>query len=193
MLLFLKDQFNKLSNHLPWFTRLPVIPYKISLLKEKNTTASLPCNKELKELSFNFLFAYCIFPDNILTYCAEWQYQKRKMQVGDTIVQQIYFPAVKILSQKIIVGVRVKDVFMQDDLIEFSYETLKGHIEKGISSFRVLKINGSIKFNIHTHSRANNLFLHLLSPLLSSPYQDYCTRKVLHRMVQLFKKENFIV
>ena len=79
MLLLLKDQFYRLSNYLPKFKLLPVIPYNISVLKEKSTVVSIPCIKQLIELSFNFLFDYNIFPDNILTYCAEWQYSKRIM------------------------------------------------------------------------------------------------------------------
>lgn len=190
MLLFLKDQFNRLSNYLPKFKLLPVIPYNISVLKEKSTVVSIPCNKQLKELSFNFLFDYNIFPDNILTYCSEWKNSKRIMQVNDTIVQQIYFPPVKTLSQKIIVGVRVKEIFKQEDLIGFSYETLKGHIEKGVSSFQVSKTNGSINFTVHTYSKADNLLLDLLSPLFSSPYQDYCTKQALKNMIREFQKEN---
>ena len=87
-------------------------------------------------------------------------------------------------------GVRVKGIFKQDDLTGFSYETLKGHIEKGVSSFQVSKTNGSINFTVHTYSKAYNILLDLLSPLFSSPYKDYCNSKALQRMTQLFKKEN---
>ncbi|MEP7197286.1 MAG: DUF1990 family protein [Saprospiraceae bacterium] len=190
MLLFLNDQFNRLFSYLPRFKILPVIPYDNSQLKEKNTFVSIPCQKQLKELSFNFIFDYNIFPDNILTYRAEWQHSKRTMQVNDTIVQQIFFPPHKILSQKIIVAVRIKEIFKQDDLIGFSYETLKGHMEKGISFFQISRTNNTLYFTVHTYSRASNLILEFLAPLFSSPYQDYCTKQALKNMLREFKKEN---
>ena len=71
MLLLLKDQFYRLSNYLPKFKLLPVIPYDISVLKEKSTVVSIPCIKQLKELSFNFLFDYNIFPDKIFRFCVQ--------------------------------------------------------------------------------------------------------------------------
>ena len=190
MFLFLRDQFKSFNNYLKKFRSLPIIYCNIFELKEKHTVVSIPCIKELNELSFNFLFDYCIFPNNILTYYAEWQDSKRIMQVGDTIVQQIYFPPVKTLSQKIIAGVRVKEIFKQDNLIGFSYETLKGHLEKGVSSFQVSKTNSSINFTVHTYSKANNLFLNFLTPFFSSPYQDYCTKQALKNMIKEFQKEN---
>lgn len=190
MRLYLKDQFSKLCYYLPKVRSLPVISYNISELKEKKKVISLPCNKSLKEFSFNFLFDYCVFPNNILTYYSEWQNSKRTMQIDDTIVQQIYFPPFKIVSQKIIVGVRIKEIFKEEDFVGFSYETLKGHIEKGISYFQILKSKDKIHFIIKTYSKANNLFLDWLSPLFSSPYQDYCTNKAIKNMIKEFKKEN---
>lgn len=192
MLLFLKDQFSRFGNYLLTFKLFPIIPYNISALNKKKTVVSIPCQKQLKELTFNFLFDYNIFPDNILTYYGEWQYSKRVMQVNDTIVQQIYFPPVRTLSQKIIVAVRIKEIFKQDNLIGFSYETLKGHIEKGISSFQVSKTNETLNFSIHTYSKANSLLLEILSPLFSSPYQNYCTKQALKNMIRKFQRENNI-
>ncbi|MBA3827723.1 MAG: DUF1990 family protein [Taibaiella sp.] len=192
MLIYLNDQSAKLCKHLQKFQLLPVIPYNIGQLKEKKASISITCNEELKELSLNFLFDYLVFPDNILTACTQWAYEQRNMQTGDIIVQQIYFPPFKIISQKIVAGVRIKEIFKEDRLMGFSYETLQGHIEKGISSFLISKTNGYINFAIHTHSKPNNVILDLLSPLFSSPYQDYCTRKALQQMKELFKKENSI-
>lgn len=172
---------------------LPVEPYDISKLKKKNTFISIPCEKELQDLSFNFIFNYNIFPSNILNFCTEWQNSNNNMQCGDTIVQQIYFPPFKSFSQKIIVGVRIKEIFKSNNLVGFSYETIEGHIEKGISTFKISKLNDNIIFSISTYSKANNFILDLMSPFFSSPYQNYCTKKALKNMVQEFQKENSYV
>lgn len=192
MLLFLKDQSGNLGDYLPKFQLLPIISYDVTLLKEKTSIVTVPCDKQIKELSFDFLFNYNFFPDNILTSYTEWNSQKRTIRIGDTIVQQIYFPPNKIASQKIIAGVRIKEVFKEDNLVGFSYETLKGHVEKGISSFQIYKTNDEINFKIHTYSKASNKIMDLFSPIFSSPYQDYCTNMALKQMVKLFKAENHV-
>jgi uncharacterized protein (UPF0548 family) len=100
------------------------------------------------------------------------------------------FSSYKNCISENIAGVRIKEIFKKDTLLGFSYETLHGHIEKGISSFVVEIANEHINFTIHTYSNANNLLLDLFSPLFSSPYQDYCTVKALQNMEDNFKKEN---
>ena len=190
MHLYISDQSETLETHLHHFQFAPVIKYDISRLKEKKNHVSVPCNKELKHLSFRFLFDYKIFPENILSAYTQWRHEGRTMQNGDTIVQQIYFPPTKTISQKIIAAVRIKEVLIEENVMGFSYETVQGHIEKGISSFLIEKTSGRLNFTIHTHSSSNNLILDLLSPVFSSPYQDYCTKKALHHMMKVFEKEN---
>ena len=114
------------------------------------------------------------------------------MQVGDTIIQQIHFPPLQQLSQKMIVGVRIKSITYNSNSISFSYETLTGHIEKGISKFEIEGIGNRVKFTIHTLSCPNNYFLKLLAPVFSSPYQNFCTNLAINNMKKLFQLENKI-
>lgn len=192
MLIYFKNQVSNFRTHLQGHYSFSLHPYDIRQLKEKKNTQSIPCDKDISDLSFNFLFNYNFFPKNILTAYTQWDYEEREMQRGDTIVQQVYFPPIKTVSQKIIVGVRIKDVFKKDYLLGFSYETLQGHIEKGISSFLIEKTGRHLNFTIHTYSKPVNPILNFLSPLFSSPYQNYCTQKALQQMVRLFKEENSI-
>lgn len=186
------DQSKRLNTNLQALKSRKVEPYILSRLIEKRSEVSIPVKKEFKDFSFNFFFNYNIFPENILVHYSEWNLENRKIKNGDTIVQQIYFPPTKIFSQKIIVGVRIKDVNIESDLISFSYETLEGHIEKGISTFKVEQNGNNLIFSIHTFSQANNPLLRLISPIFSSPYQDFCTKAALNNMINLFKKENLI-
>ena len=61
----------------------------------------------MTDLNTDFFFDYKIFPSNILTFLAQWTYEKRKMQIGDTIVQQALIPPFRHFSQKIVFGVRI--------------------------------------------------------------------------------------
>ncbi|WP_423147162.1 DUF1990 family protein [Rubrolithibacter danxiaensis] len=190
MILSFQDQRKRLTHYLPKFKNLQPIPYVKSDLKEKNTTYSIPCNKDFSELSFDFLFTYNIFPSNILVYTAEWSLSKRQMQKGDTIIQQIYFPPLKGLSSKVITGVRINNTFKENNIVGFSYETLKGHIEKGISTFSISQLTNELAFTIHTYSKANNVILDFFYAIFSSPYQDFCTTQALKNMIKEFKQEN---
>ncbi len=74
------------------------------------------------------------------------------MQIGDTILQQVFIPPVKQFSKKIIFGVRINAIINEAVRIGFSYETLEGHVEKGESTFTIEEIEGNIIFKIHTFS-----------------------------------------
>ena len=89
-----------------------------------------------------------IFPGNILTFRAQWQEERRKMKVGDTILQQVFIPPLRNFSQKIIFGVRICDITDTPDQKGFSYETLAGHVEKGISTFTIERTGDNCIFKL---------------------------------------------
>ncbi len=179
MKIYLTDQKNKLKQHLDFLKTKKVMDFDKSRLIEKITTIDIETNKRLDQFNLEFLFDYQIFPDNILTFKNEWTDQNRKMKTGDTIVQQVYIPPTKTFSQKIIFGVRIKEVINQVDKKGFSYETLEGHVEKGISTFTVEQNENKIVFKVHTNSTPGNVLTKLLGPIFSVPYQTFCTKTAL--------------
>ncbi|MBJ7428812.1 MAG: DUF1990 family protein [Bacteroidia bacterium] len=158
--------------------------YDKTSLKEKITTIEINTDKKLNELHLDFLFDYKIFPNNIMSFKTQWASENRKMNIGDNIVQQVYIPPTKIFSQKIIFGVRINEVIDQPNKKGFSYETLEGHIEKGVSTFSVEQLNNKLIFKIHTYSTPGNFLTKLVGPIFSIPYQTFCTKSALENVKQ---------
>lgn len=173
---FLTDQQKYFPNHLLELKSSDVIPYQKDLLKHKVSKQTIGC--DFSDLSFDSFFDYEIFPTNILTAFPQWTDEHRTIQSGDTIVQQINIPPFKTISQRLIVGVRIKEVFSSDTCKGFSYETLKGHLEKGISTFKIEPQKNTSVFTIETYSAPALAFLKVFQSL-SSLYQDYCTNQAL--------------
>jgi hypothetical protein len=71
-------------------------------LKEKTSTADIKTEQTLGQLNLDFLFDYKIFPSNIMTFMTEWGKEKRKMKIGDTVLQQVFIPPTKMFSQKVV-------------------------------------------------------------------------------------------
>jgi len=105
MKIFILDQKPKFKIHLDYLKTRKVARYDKTRLAEKNSTIDLSTTKTIENINLDFLFDYKVFPDNIMTFMTQWKHDNRKMTVGDTIVQQIYVPPIKIFSQKIILGV----------------------------------------------------------------------------------------
>lgn len=180
MKVYLTDQTKKFRKHLEFLKRQEIIKYDISKLNEKTMTIEIDTNKNLTDLNTDFFFDYKIFPDNIMTFLTQWNYEKRKMQIGDTIVQQAFIPPFRHFSQKIIFGVRINDIINEPTRIGFSYETIAGHVEKGKSIFTIEKIDsGNTIFKIHTFSKPGNSLTQLVGPIFSVPYQTFCTKQAL--------------
>lgn len=115
---------------------------------------------------------------HIMSYLTQWTFENRQMQVGDTIVQQVFIPPFRHVSQKIIFAVRINDIINEPTRIGFSYETLKGHVEKGISIFTIERITGKKTiFKVHTFSEPGNFLTQLVGPIFFVPYQAFCTRQ----------------
>ena len=153
--------------------------YDVSQLTNNISTIEIDTTKKIDQLNLDFLFDYQIFPDNIMTFKNEWTDQSRKMKIGDTIAQQVYIPPTRTFSQKIIFGVRINKIIDQADKKGFSYETLEGHVEKGVSIFTVEQLNNKIVFKIQTYSTPGNILTKLLGPIFSVPYQTFCTKTAL--------------
>ena len=168
MKVFLTDQSKHFPGFLSFFKQQPVMPYDRNQLAEKITIVTINTTRPFEELDTRFLFAYKIFPGNIMTFATEWDYEQRAMQVGDTIVQQAFIPPFRHLSQKIIFAVRITEIIQEPERTGFSYETVKGHVEKGISTFTIeKKPEQKIIFKIHTFSAPGNWLTKFAGPIFS--------------------------
>lgn len=156
--------------------------YDKSRLTEKITTIDIVTTKKIDELNLDFLFDYQIFPDNIMTFKTQWEDENRKIKPGDTIAQQVYIPLVKMFSQKIVFAVRINQIINETGRKGFSYETLEGHVEKGISIFTVEQSSNKIVFKVQTYSTPGNILTQLLGPVFSVPYQKFCTNAALNNV-----------
>jgi hypothetical protein len=179
MKIYLSDQSFQFKQHLDFLKSKKIIDYDKSLLTEKITTIEITTTKRIDQLNLDFLFDYQIFPDNIMTFMNQWTVENRKMRIGDTIAQQVYIPPTQTFSQKIIFGVRVSEIIDQADKKGFSYETLQGHVEKGVSTFTVEQLDNKTVFKIQTYSTPGNILTKLLGPIFSVPYQTFCTKTAL--------------
>lgn len=180
MKLYFTDQGPYFEKHLQQLKLQPVITYNKQHLAEKETSILVKTAKLFSDIDTSCLFNYRIFPPHIMSSYTQWQAENRKMQVGDTIVQQVYLPPYRNLSQKIIFGVRISELIITPERIGFSYETLQGHVEKGVSTFTLEQTkDDQIIFNIHTFSQPGNWLTRLVAPIFSIPYQTYCTRQAL--------------
>lgn len=190
MRIFLINQVDKLSKHLLSLKLVKVMLYDKTLLKQKSTTVTVNTRKKIEEFNLDFLFNYAIFPSNILIFKTQWQEENREMKVGDTIVQQVFLPPIKFFSQKIVFGVRVKEIFNEPKKKGFSYETLEGHVEKGISAFTVEEMENEIIFKIATYSVPGSFLSRLVGPIFSIPYQTFCTRKALENVKRQLENQS---
>jgi len=163
--------------------------YDKTNLIEKVTIQEIETKKSLNEIDLDFFFNYEIFPKNIMSFKTQWNDKNRKIKIGDTIAQQAYIPPIKNFSQKIIFGVRINKIINEENKKGFSYETLEGHVEKGISIFTIEEINNKIIFKIHTFSKPGNILTRLVGPIISVPYQTFCTKKALKNVNEKIKTQ----
>jgi uncharacterized protein (UPF0548 family) len=148
-------------------------------LIEKITMIELETKRQLKDLPLDFFFNYRIFPPHIMRFNTQWELEERKIRIGDTILQQVFLPPVRMLSLKIIFGVRINAIIQEASRVGFSYVTLEGHAEKGESTFTVEQIDQRLIFKIHTFSEPGSRLSKLVGPVFTLPYQAYCTRQAL--------------
>jgi hypothetical protein len=175
MRLFLSDQRPRFAQHLKKLRSAAVMPYDRAQLVEKETVFPLETGVSFEEPDTSVLFDYCIFPEFILSALPQWSAEGRKMEPGDTILQQAYLPPLKRFSLKALFGVRICAIIDEPERKGFSYETLEGHVECGISTFTLERRNGKPVFVIHTFSRPGNPLMRLVG-FLAVPYQAFCTK-----------------
>ncbi|WP_430405725.1 DUF1990 family protein [Fluviicola sp.] len=181
------NQQKQFRKHLEELKQVPIMNYEKSQLREKVSSIEIHNCSDLKELHLQSFFNYHIFPLNILSAYTQWEDEQRTMRAGDTILQQVYLPPFPKFSQKALFGVRIKEVIHEEKRCGFSYETLKGHVECGISYFLLEETNGKISFKIQTFSKPGNLLTRLLGPVFSLPYQTYCTQKGLKNVRKIIE------
>ncbi len=163
--------------------------YDQKTLKEVVSSIEIDVEIPFEDLDFNFFFNYGIFPPDIMSFLTQWKQESRAMQTGDTIVQQVFIPPNRFFSQKIIFAVRICAVIDEPDRKGFSYETLEGHVERGISNFLIEKCgDGKVLFTIHTFSKPAMLLTKLLAPVFSLPYQRFCTQCALKHVKAMLHK-----
>ena len=182
MKIYPTDQANNFDRLLKQLATKPTMTFDKTKLKEKTTTINIKSDKTLAQLNLDFLFDYKIFPSSILTFLTQWGQENRKMEIGDTILQQAFIPPTKTFSQKVIFGVRINDIIDEAERKGFSYVTIEGHVEKGESTFTIEKSNGGLIFKIKTFSEPGNLLTKLVGPIFTVPYQTFCTRTALNNV-----------
>src|SRR5687767_11823962 len=182
MKVYLTNQSDNFAGLLKELTTKPTMTFDKTKLKEKTTTIDIETEKSLGQVNLDFLFDYQIFPSNIMTFLTQWEQEKRKMKIGDTILQQAFIPPTKLFSQKMVFGVRISNIIDEADKKGFSYVTIDGHVEKGESTFTIEKGNSGLIFTIKTFSEPGNLMTKFVGPFFTVPYQTYCTRTALENV-----------
>ncbi|MGH7487506.1 MAG: DUF1990 family protein [bacterium] len=181
MLIAITDKTERLASYLPSFRSRPLSYSASAAFPERCTRVRIPMTRrvdDLRDIALGFFFDYDIFPRSILNACGEWQLAGRAMRTGDVIVQQASVPPGGT-SLKLIFAVRVLSVESSATEASFSYGTLSGHAEMGISIFRIILEGDDVIAEIHTRSRPAQLAGRLVAPLIVNPYQQYCTNRAL--------------
>lgn len=191
MRIFFRDQTHNFIKLLEQLKSTPPTTFDKTKLKEKTTTTTIKTNQTLKELDLRFFFNYNIFPPNIMSFMTQWEHEHRQMQIGDTILQQVFIPPIKTFSKKIIFGVRINGIIDEPERKGFSYVTLEGHVEKGESAFTVENSDAGLIFKIHTFSEPGNLLTKIAGPIFTVPYQAYCTRAALENVGRQIEQQSW--
>ena len=105
------------------------------------------------------------------------------------IVQQASLPPFPI-SLKCVFAVRILQIFRQPNKVGFSYGTLNGHPEMGLSEFYFALRDGVIHATIRTYSSPGTLLARAVAPMFTLPYQQYCTHRALQRLRDAFLAAN---
>ena len=190
MKIYLKSQDEKLKQHLAFLKQEKVMEYDRAQFIDKTSLIELNVRKRLNEIDLGFLFNYDIFPKHILGSLNQWNAENRKMAIGDTIAQQVFIPPIKSFSQKLIFGVRISEIIDLETIKGFAYETLEGHVEKGISLFTLEQHDEKkLIFKIQTYSAPGNILSRILGPVFSVSYQAYCTKAALNHVKNLIQRQ----
>lgn len=174
--------FQDAKAYLPNFERTEELP-------EKTSSIDLDLVGPLNELNTEAIFNYEIFPSNIMRFEAEWQKDGRRMSVGDIILQRAIFPPIG-MGLCIEFAVRISKIIREERKLGFTYETLKGHVERGTSEFYLEEKRGNIYFTIHTFSEPASWFGRLVKGFFTVPYQTWCTQQALKNVKTRLRIDN---
>lgn len=136
----------------------------------------------------DFLFAYDIFPRFLMRAEPQWIRERREIRVGDIIVQRAVLPPIGFgLCAEF--AVRISALISEPSKLGFAYETLAGHLERGVSEFYFEERAGALFFVIHTHSEPAHWLSRLARPF-SLGYQKWCTRQARKHVKKRFESCN---
>jgi uncharacterized protein (UPF0548 family) len=160
----------------------------VTALPERTSDIGLGYTGPIHSYSTDFLFAYDIFPRSIMRAEPQWTRERRQMRVGDIIVQRVVLPPIGFgLCAEF--AVRVSALIDEPTKLGFAYETLLGHVERGLSEFYFEERAGALFFVIHTFSEPAHWTARLAGPL-SLLYQNWCTRQALAHVKRRFASSN---
>jgi uncharacterized protein (UPF0548 family) len=192
MKLYLRHHPERLAALIPAYKHAPLSYTDPAFLSERRTTIEIPFHRTISDLTqenTSFLFDYIIFPKYILRAVTEWSIDHRTIQVDDIIVQEITLPPIR-WGLRLVFAVRVLDSITTPTQLGFTYGTLVGHPESGTSHFALELSNRRLFSVIHTFSTPGMWLSQLLAPVLTIPYQQYCTHAALREMQRQFTASN---
>jgi hypothetical protein len=159
------------------------------VLPEKTTAVALNSSGPIDRYRTEFLFAYDIFPKWLMRAKTQWRHEDRAMQIGDIIVQRAILPPIGFgLCAEF--AVRISAIFSEPTKVGFAYETLDGHLERGVSEFYFEERSDDIFFVIQTHSEPAHWLSRFGGGVLSLLYQQWCTRRALRHVKRCFRRDN---
>jgi hypothetical protein len=157
-------------------------------LPEKTSEIALHRSGRISSYRSDFLFVYDIFPRFLMRYDAQWIREGRNMRVGDIIVQRAVLPPIGFgLCAEF--AVRICALINEPSKLGFAYETLAGHLERGVSQFYFEERAGELFFVIHTYSEPAHWLSRFGKPF-SIAYQRWCTQHALKHVKQRFEACN---
>ena len=160
----------------------------VATLPENTSEIALDCSGPISSRRTDFLFAYDIFPRFLMRAETQWIRQERAMRVGDIIVQRALLPPIGFgLCAEF--AVRISALISEPSRLGFAYETLTGHLERGVSEFYFEERAAALFFVIHTHSEPAHLLSRVGRPF-SLLYQKWCTKRALKHVKKRFESCN---
>jgi hypothetical protein len=160
----------------------------VAALPEKTTEIALGYSGAISSYRTDFLFTYDIFPRFLMRAEPQWIREGRAMRVGDIIVQRVVLPPIGF-GLCVEFAVRISALITEPSKLGFAYETLAGHLERGVSEFYVEDRSGKLFFVIYTYSEPAHRLLRLGRPF-SLMYQEWCTKQALRHVKGRFTSCN---
>src|SRR5260370_26629024 len=160
----------------------------VATLPEKTTDIALGCTGPISSYHTDFLFDYDIFPRFLMRAEPQWIREGRAIRAGDIIVQRAVLPPVGFgLCAEF--AVRISALISEPSKLGFAYDTLTGHLERGVSEFYFEERAGALFFVIHTCSEPAHWLSRLGRPF-SLAYQKWGTQQALKPVLKRFKSCN---